>query len=759
MDERAGTVIAAALAVCVGACSYIGEPVQLTFCETDDDCKSGEFCNTFEGSVCQEKSDAAVPREALALVVSEDAAFEAEILGCEATPQASFTELLINRAEWVDELELRYVDWIEEANQLCPTSAGYEPHPSEQFPTVCEGEFPARFTVRQPSRLGRRPLSFSQVFMADAGEDMPSTTSATFAWPHYPSSAAELPEPQVSAEDLRPPEDLAGVIRSRIDRVLVRRKATPGVYDAEVIGRERCHRLIEGRVVRYQSTEAVEGVGVSLTIDEPVAAPSTVLLDTPAACVNDDGCPAGQACSAEFGTCGLDLDGSSASATVLSDATGAVEVPIYSYCEPSSSPPARRYRVVAGPDDPKLGLPKLRYDLEQALEPYLSTAIPPLSDPMPGVMCTVDWVSSREIRFDVVAAPKKILELQGPKRTWTCCDATCLPGEEDLGEASPPAAPDSCTNFGTMTFVSQVTPPDDETNWEAEGCLPLVEDINGNVGFFSTTITPGDPESMEPACTEGSCRVWLTQGAVGDERTYQVRVEPPVGSLFRSGVHTVTVDADTVNFEDVELEPRVVLQGQIGCADDVDNCDVARATVVAERLRESDEDPSEVLGPFFYSTLSLADGSYYLPVNPGVYVITARPALGQPGGPTRYRILDLRTNADGVTTSSDGLLRRVDAEALEIEAGRSVRVDLAGFSANTRVEPFDTGSWRAQTSPDWPTDDQGQPARDLNAASTCYGEVDRGCRIRQVSVPVRVLASGYAQFTTRARGGTDCVEP
>lgn len=746
----AGALAAVALG---GGCAKVAPLDRLQTCQTEEDCERGEFCNVAQGSVCQPLPDNLPSAGVLAVAITEDNDFQLELLGCELTE--SGTAFIVDRSDFTDTVGIVYTEWLELPNGVC--FGDYEEHPDdENFGNVCEGQFPARVTMRQPSRLGRGSLSITGVYMMPIPEMEPSPAPVTFPWLHVPGNdGATLPEVQITIEDLRD-IDTVGFERARVERLLQRDGTGPAAYEAEVELRARCHRRIDGQVARFGSGDPVAGATVSLTHAEHVAVPSTVLRGDAPPCTTDDQCAPGRACSQDAGVCGLDLEGQSAARTAISEEDGSTVSTVFSYCELTSSPDGRVYEVLAGPENAEVGLPTLRFDLDQPLE--IGNAFDPLPrrDDMPGTMCLPDWGPAIQATFSASAAPLAILKLEDPGRTWRCCNDACLPVVEDLAEATPPEAPPSCTSFASIAFEAPVAPPANEEDWETAGCLPLAPDEDGFVGSYRSLVTPTAEGEETPDCEDGVCQAWLATGASGESLDYRVRIEQPTGSLFRSFRTTATLDDGALDLEDIEFEPRVVLQGSVECDEEIEGCTLGGATVFAERLRQSDEDPDDVLGPFFYSAQTLPDGSFYLPVNPGVYVVTARPGFNRPGGPTRYRILDLREDADGVREESDGLLRRIDPDPLVIEPGIPVRLRLDGFASETRVEPFDTGSWRAQRDPDWPTDAEGQPTVDLNLPSTCYGEAERGCRIRQLSIPVRRLPSGFAQFTVRARGSASC---
>jgi hypothetical protein len=245
-------------------------------------------------------------------------------------------------------------------------------------------------------------------------------------------------------------------------------------------------------------------------------------------------------------------------------------------------------------------------------------------------------------------------------------------------------------------------------------------------------------------CAPEGCTVMLTSGEIDElTREYTVSLEQRADSVFRSQRHNVSVTAETENLT-FALEPRVLLRGQVVCVSN--NCSAQSAVVAAERLR-SDTDGVDPIGPFEFQARVDAAGNFVMPVDPGVYVVTAYPGVGQPGGPAPYEVVDLR-DGSALLDDVDGVPNATLDDSLELDEGVLVRVQLRDFAVSTRVTPIDIGSWAYQS--DFPED------LDLNDPSACLGSSSRGCsirRLRPVDTPISLLLSGKFQFTTRDRGG------
>jgi hypothetical protein len=177
-------------------------------------------------------------------------------------------------------------------------------------------------------------------------------------------------------------------------------------------------------------------------------------------------------------------------------------------------------------------------------------------------------------------------------------------------------------------------------------------------------------------------------------------------------------------------------------------CSAQSAVVAAERLRSdpSDTDSGDPIGPFEFQARVDAAGNFVMPVDPGVYVVTAYPGVGQPGGPAPYEVVDLSEDSE-LIEDVDGVPNATLPEPLELDDGVLVRVQLRDFAVSTRVTPLDIGSWEYQS--DFPED------LDLNAPATCLTSSTRGCsirRLRPTDTSISLLLSGKFQFTTRDRG-------
>ena len=168
---------------------------------------------------------------------------------------------------------------------------------------------------------------------------------------------------------------------------------------------------------------------------------------------------------------------------------------------------------------------------------------------------------------------------------------------------------------------------------------------------------------------------------------------------------------------------------------------------MAERLRSPDVDPEAVLGPYFY-TASTIPGSllceFVLPVNPGVYLVTALPQTASPGGPARISVLDLRLESELVDSSGPMPIAEL-AAPIVLEAGTLVTLELDNFDRSSVAVPLDLAAWQA--------DRRSSRASTSTRRDTCYGAAGRGCEIRRLRPSKGGLSptqEQYVKYLTRA---------
>jgi hypothetical protein len=272
--------------------------------------------------------------------------------------------------------------------------------------------------------------------------------------------------------------------------------------------------------------------------------------------------------------------------------------------------------------------------------------------------------------------------------------------------------------------------------------------------------------SRNLSCVDGVCTVDgnIAAGTMESPREYQLRIESPVGSLLQSVQQTVNVDAATEPLT-IPLPPRRLVRGYVKLPDSIcdeteeedGDCGSEGARMVAERLRMPTETASNTPAPYFhqistfYDPKADRDGAYILPLDPGVWLVTALPQTGTAGGPAELRIVDLREGTEDV-----------ELEDFVLDPGILVTLDVRSFDIRSLVVPLDTGSWgkdfAALVHParmDMPESDRYLDLNDPDECLSSPGEGNPpGCQIRRLipgsSLPLTQV--GQVRFTTREVG-------
>ncbi|MFO7561098.1 MAG: hypothetical protein R6X02_00535 [Enhygromyxa sp.] len=702
-------------------------------CQEDADCGPREVCSLAQGNICVPEE--LPPQAAIGFEIVEGE-LRVELTGCdpEVTRELGGSELRVQRrSELVNNYSIRAT-----TRRTVDSCGGNEcAGECDEQALTCSEPTIADLTLAMASRLG---LSDLRVKKTPDGE--PPT--ATFTWPTYESEdpaarAALVLEVTPTAEN-----NTLGSFRR-----VIAEDAGP---ELDAVGSLRCQRGLYGKdksVVRTLSNTPIDGATIEFRYADPIAAPSTVLGTAPS-CVDAEDCPQGWACNLQDGRCGLDLTDTLAGSTssVVSEEFdlfgGYPTAWLYTYCEGTAAPvtPILRDFTVTVTPPTDSGLPAVLYSLEQGfIDPATEGSIRQVE--VEGHLCLPDWQPPQAIGFSVVGEPVPLLETD--LGVYSCCSTECLPSTEPGAEPTPPPSVDSCSGFARVRFETRWFNPD-LLEWLFAGCLMTAKYPDGSNGRFNRDVIP--------PCEDTGCSVALTPGAADDlGRTYSVAITQPVGSVFQSQRFSVQLDAETTELEPFELLPRVLLRGQINCGKS-SNCSATNAVFLAERLR-SETDAPDLPGPFFFEARADANGDFVLPLDPGVYVITAYPAIGQPGGPARFGVVDLREDSEMIEVI-DGVPNATLSDPLQLDDGILVRVALDGFELSTGVRPLDIGSWKAQS--DFPADQF-----DLNDPSTCYGTDTagrrRGCTIRRLrpnDATIALLISKRVQFTARPRGGDKC---
>ena len=777
------------------ACSTLAEVQPPKGCVVDDDCDPGFVCGN---RICY--PSALPPRDLIGLDVFgtglgsslriEIRGDDTAVLRINRTP-IRYSVSLDNRTEAPgvrDKIGLKFTETYATAD------------------TVEKIAVPASLILTQQSRLGRDPVRSSvRRYITDEMGQPLSGDSVSISWARYDRDPLGQDIPlllQVTPDDGIDPKTVIDVHRGLVYRQLVRAQLEEGagVHGFEITTRRECHRRINGTVLvdggeppagpvdvefRHAARdpmlgpicEAMPESGTAAVCSPqtitPNALPECITVnDCPApygchavddgedrrcGCTSDDQCPTGQVCELESKRCALDLAGLPATrgnTATTPEKPGAYEAWIYTYCDDAlTADREMEFVVTATPrsPDPSGGvpppLPTLRY--RSSIDfPWGNGMPPPAADAK--TLCLPDWEPPQPLKLAISSAPRE-LYVDTMENAWVCCSPTCL---VDTDTGVPPTAPASCP-LGAVVTASTVYTPDPDA-WKLANCMAL--DTSAPLPEGSQRVGYG-PFDRTNCGQTGACEVPLSRGS--DALEYEIRIEPPVGSLIRSTVlPPQVVDAATTEITAASLEYRVLLRGQVALptaveADtDTDTtgggplCDgicQVNAEIMAERLRLDGEDAASVPGPYFYTaqTIPGSVGKFVLPVNPGVYLVTALPQAGAVGGPAKIQVVDLRLESPLVDDS--GPMPVADLQdPIVLDVGALVTIELDSFDRNSTAIPLDMAGWRGQIA--------GYPDLDLNSSATCLSAAERGCQIRRLRPGQSGLSptqEQYVKYLTR----------
>lgn len=781
---RRGLTVASAAALALTCATLWEEPDTTLECQLDTDCPDGEVCALDQGGVCYKAS---LPRrEFLGLdvrensIVSNSPTLRVEVRGMDAA-----VERVTNRSPNRYRVSTRNrgdVPGVRDTIELDVRSLHFLE--SEQAGELVSEPYVGLVTLSQTSRLGQTPSTRGEAgnlpFPPSVDEMTMEAQPLTFSWPHYTLTDVDSERPLLL--ELRPQggtETKTGVIH----RVLRRNRIPEAAnHTITVDTTAECNRLLAGTgailVKPGEPLENVEAIPVEVTMryGESLPSPATIqpapgqlgcLSDTncpePNTCIepggseprfcgceDDDECPTGQVCYTPQSRCVLDLRDYQAyrNTDITTGPTGLFnfDAAVYTHCE-GAVDESREIELIATADPGAAsGLPRLTYSLSQNFSAP-TAAEDPMPTPLGGKLCLPHWRPPQSVKVPLSGAPAKLYTPPGGS-SYVCCSIDCLTSESP-GSKPSSCAPESGISISGTYELPKAEKEGDPSPWELAGCLPL--------------YVPGvdDPTSIRftrsaPACKDESCELVLSSGAydAADPFIYDLRIEPKVGSIFRSVIVPVEITPETLEVPPIVLPPRVLLKGQVVLSDDVctpqgapgetESCSPS-ATVLAERVRLVEEEGQTIPGPYFYSLSTFGEGDFVLPVNPGVYVVTALPTAGAQGGPASFQILDLREDSPLVKIQS-GVPVAALAAPIVLERGLLVTVELADFGSNTSVIPLDIGSWG-----DLAFDGA---VLDLNATPTCYrasGDPP-ACQIRRLrpgSSTLLLSQEKFVKFITR----------
>lgn len=712
------------------ACSTVLSEEKSRECTQDSDCAdAGKVCNA---NICTE--DRLPARDPIALDVRSEAfgapPFRVELLGRDVAV-----------ARYLDERPYRYRVSLDNGDDAVGVRDRLFISLEEKRIAPQEGEaavapLAGTFTLSQGSRLGRSTLKSPPILYppADAElEDPMGTPSVEQPWPHYEPADrdGDLPlileaSPADDTEPAAPGNQLYG--RGIVYRQLERKNTgEASVHNLAVTTVRECHRAISA-MLRFPDgpptlPDADSALRISVALRHagrvPDDDPKTLTCDpnpedggtpalcsidtlvpqtadqcdsssqcapphgchtTPAGdekrcgCVVDGECPAGQYCSPEHRLCALDLTDRPASKPVDIPVEDHDFSPwVYTYCDNDPSAARQMEFVVSTAPDSRLGLPRLSF--RDVLDFYYTLDVPNV--PSLGTLCLPTWAPVQPVELRLTQPPAA-LYTDPTDRTWTCCDTSCINPAADAGVTAT-----ACTLRATLNATTTVEFPA-TANWSE--CLPP-ESTTGSLLLDDCSVD------------DTACIVQLSPGAGSQE--YRLRIEPPVGSIFRSDFATVKVDPDTASI-DVALPYRVLVRGKVTLEDcttppEGGTC-TPEAEIVAERIiRKELAEGEDLLGPFFFTTSTLPDtpGEYVLPLNPGLYLITALPKItlgAAQAAPAPIGILDIRPGSKLV--EDQGGVPVAEAPDLVLaRSGVTFTLEFDDFDLSTRVIPLDQTSW------------------------------------------------------------------
>lgn len=782
------------LALLAAACSTLAGVEPVDKCVSDEECNAevpGQVCG---GGICY---DPALPaRAAIGLDVLgsgfDSSNLRVEIRG-DDTAALRIDRAPIRYSVSLDDRKLdndKIVPGVRDQLNITLTET-YESGGKDR--TI---ELAGSFTLGQPSRIGRDPVTSSALRFEIAD---PMTMQAiadpvvSLPWARYDRDKNGNDPPLLmvmNLDDALDPETFIEQNRGRIYRQLVRPQLTGvGNFNFAMASRRECHRKIHGTLhlsdgstpsspatITFRHARRDPDAGAICDPAPETGTPAVCSPQTLAAldrlpecitandcprpygchsdgddgkrcgCDSDDECPLGQVCELTSKRCALDLGDLDATTGILSTVGMMNEYVawIYTYCESNlEADREMEFIVTAAPLSADMispaPLPTLSYHTTIDF-PWSNGVRPPAEADR---ICLPPWAPPQTIAFALSSAPQALYtDPQG--RSWVCCNTACLDSIEVAAPGTPPA---SCPLGASITARTVFTR--EPESWKDASCMEL-ERNDPTLPEGSQRITYGPFDRTNCAQPDTPCEISLSHGETNLE--YEIRIEPPVGSLIRSAIlPPQIIDAGTASITPVELESRVLVRGRVKLPADTADCSegqtcLPNAEIMAERLRLADEDPATTLGPYFYTAHTLPgstgdpadplDVDFVMAVNPGVYLVTALPQSGSPGGPARIAVYDLRLDSSRV--DAKGPMPTADLGSIQLDPGKLVTIELDSFDPSSAAVPLDLAGWLGQIA--------GYPDLDLNNSSTCYGGNGRGCLIRRLRPGKSGLSPTQEQF-------------
>ncbi|MCA9689103.1 MAG: hypothetical protein R3A51_19930 [Nannocystaceae bacterium] len=783
--------LATLLPIACSKAAYAPEPAS---CVSDEDCNEGEVCATDQGSVCvlfvlpdPKVVGVHVVEES---VVVGDARFFVDVIATDkavreitSTPPDRFRVRTTNDATPDDGDYSEYHPGVRDTIKIKVIERD---HFAAKSSPDYEKILDADLFLSQSSRLSLfrdvRPEKGTGLRFPprDPMTSEPTAEFVVFPWPHYATRDTGSGLPLIA--ELRPVIDdgaefnKRGVVYRMLRREIVN-DGEPALEHTFAIGTvAQCHRRLQGSVTMLDGdytvdigSEAaitsvqldygesladistVQGIDALLECTTDCPAPSVCVDDADVGykrcgCESDEHCASGLVCDVDAKRCALNLNGLRASRDTIAPALNGEPfgANIYTYCDRDVESDRKLRLILTATPDVTTGLPRLSY---QTNVTFAEPMPPTKSDAqLPGDLCMPSWAPAQPVAVKLAGAPADLI---GER---TCCSIECL-------QTDPAPAPDSCTPAASISFTGTFVRPE---TWE------VLKNPNDNAPTPCLPLySASDPDNDDPAsvsftrrfdsgCATDECT--LSRGTDEEPLTYSLRVEPKVGSVFRSAVYDdVTIGAEIAEIGPVALDYRVLVRGRVQPSSElcestagVSSCALSNpAQVLMERVRiESTDAP--VLPPYEYETVTLSGGNFVLPVNPGVYLVTAYPALGSQGAPSRVQVLDLRLDSSMIVVNSKGVPVADLPFPLELDVGAQTTVELSGFDKSTIAYPVDLGCWATG---DGTVSFEGL-ALDLNSPETCYSTRAEpiGCQSRRLvfgNTKIFINQEKFVTFSTR----------
>ncbi|MCA9713149.1 MAG: hypothetical protein H6713_31085 [Myxococcales bacterium] len=800
------TLALVAAALVSASCSVAAPTPAPVSCETNEDCDAGEVCSADQGGVCVKAE--LPPRKIVGIHIEEeskvfgDATFFLDLLAEDRAVRqvTSFpNRYRISKFNARDENGDLVRPGVRDTLNLGVSERGYFAalDAAEKMEPYETPLMDALITLSQGSRLGLSSNSRPKGGISYPPRDSETlellAETITLAWPHHDDEDALSQLPLVATLSPTKPEEGMVSKRGVIYRLL--RRSPPGdgadTYNIQLDTTLECHRRLDGALIMLPGPNSPEpgtvATSVRMRYSTPHATLSSVaspggpelvqcfqdLCPAPAACImddelelmrcgceSDDHCNPGLACDVERGYCALDLTGRTAQNNIEALIDGdPFRSYLYTYCDDAVEEDRSLDLIITVTPSAESGLPELSFraspEFEAATESSQTIA------QLPGNLCLPNWPVAQPVEIPLGGAPVAIGERGVPiAQEYVCCDLSCL--END----TPPSTPAECEPEAVVSFSGVFVRPgsepgDDVDVWADNECLPL---------YSSAAPEQGDPNEVAFSraasieCSSDGCTANLSRGPTDAPIAYSMRVEPKSNSVFRSrALDDVVLEEGLSSLEPLTLEYRVQLRGRVTPSDALceaqvedpmdgsSSCVIEReAQVVAERLRiAGDDDP--VLAPYYYARDTFDRGKFVLAVNPGVYLVTAYPAIGSQGTASRIKVVDLRLDSTRVKYRDDGVPEATLADPIELDIGQLATIELDEFHKSTAANPVDLGSWTLGD----PLEFEGVPL-DLNDPNTCYksGEGEAvGCVVRQLTnnnAKVLISQQRYVTFSTRS---------